>query len=69
MALSKIERAYLEKQRREYDFFQKYKMYMTELKRIYLIDGVEAAKLYINDQADFMIGIAVDELLNDLNVN
>jgi hypothetical protein len=69
MGLSKIEKQFLAKQKAENQLFIKYKKYLGDVKQVYLKQGVFAAQVYIKNNANDVIELAVDDLIAETMSN
>lgn len=64
--LTEAELKYVNGIKAEMQFFERYKQYMAQVKKIYIDKGEEAALTFIKATADSLLIIAADEMFTDL---
>lgn len=64
--LTEMEKEYINGIAHDIRFYEKYKEFVGQVKLIYLQDGPNKAKAFIVSKADFILGLATDELFLDL---
>jgi hypothetical protein len=62
MELTAKEMAFLKKVKADLEFYDKYKDLISEVKRVFIKQGPEAAKQFIQSKTDDILTIATDEL-------